>query len=73
MKGYVDFIISNRVIAANLGRDAALSYTVTRAGATSISQVLTLTIDPLAEQVLDLVNVPRRRTASSTPTWRIVQ
>ena len=59
MKGYVDFIISNRVIAANLGRDAALSYTVTRAGATSISQVLTLTIDPLAEQVLDLVNVPQ--------------
>ena len=40
VKGYVDFIIGNRVIAANLGADAELSYTVTRAGATTASQVL---------------------------------
>lgn len=57
--GYVDFRIDNTVIAANLGRTATLSYTVTRAGANSSSQVLTLSIDPLSEQALDLVTVPQ--------------
>ncbi|WP_256578762.1 YncE family protein [Pseudomonas sp. NS1(2017)] len=57
-RGHVDFNVSNQVVAANLGRNARLSYTVTRAGATTASQVLTLTIDPLAEQVLDVVSVP---------------
>lgn len=57
--GDVDFILDNRVIGANLGRTAELSYDVIRANATTHSQVLTLTIDPLAEQALDLVNVPQ--------------
>ncbi|MBS7676215.1 hypothetical protein KIN13_22755, partial [Vibrio cholerae] len=51
--------LDNRVIGANLGRTAALSYTVTRAGATTHSQVLTLTIDPLSAQALDLIRVPQ--------------
>lgn len=59
VQGYVDFILDNRVIGANLGRNAALSYTVTRAGATTHSQVLTLTIDPLSAQALDLIRVPQ--------------
>ncbi|MBN2990800.1 YncE family protein [Pseudomonas cedrina subsp. fulgida] len=57
--GYVDFAISNLVIAANLGKTAALSYTVTRAGATTPSQVSTLAVTPLPAQLLDLVSVPQ--------------
>lgn len=59
VKGYVDFILSNKVISANLGQKAVLSYIVTRAGADTASQLLTLTIDPFQEQVLDLVTVPQ--------------
>ncbi|WP_248749615.1 YncE family protein [Pseudomonas sp. MWU15-20650] len=59
VRGYVDFILDNRVIGANLGRTAELSYDVIRANTTTHSQVLTLTIDSLAEQALDLVSVPQ--------------
>ncbi|MGZ0718147.1 YncE family protein [Pseudomonas palleroniana] len=58
-EGYVDFPVSNLVIAANLGKTATLSYTVTRAGATTLSQASTLTVDPLPSQLLDLVSVPQ--------------
>lgn len=59
VRGYVDFIQGHRVIGANLGRTAELSYDVIRANATTHSPILTLTIDPLAEQALDLVSVPQ--------------
>lgn len=60
MLGYVDFQVQDIVVGANLGLDALLSYTVTRAGATSApSQVLVLSVEALPEQLLEVVSVPQ--------------
>ena len=58
-QGCVYFTVGNLAIAANLGKTAVLSYTVTRAGATTVSLVSTLTVSPLPAQLLDLVSVPQ--------------
>ncbi|TFY96065.1 YncE family protein [Pseudomonas nabeulensis] len=57
--GYVDFSISNHVIAANLGLQASVSYIVTRGGASTSSQILSLTVETLPAQHLDRVSVPQ--------------
>lgn len=59
-QGFVDFTLGNPVVAANLGRDAQLSYILTRSGAPlPTSEVLTLSVDNLPEQRLDGVSVPQ--------------
>ena len=57
--GHVDFSLSNQVIAANLGRQASVSYIVTRGGASTSSQILSLTVETLPAQHLDRVSVPQ--------------
>ncbi len=57
-QGFVDFSWSNTAIAANLGQNCTVYFKVTRAGGTTESPKLTLEVEVLSPQLLDLVTVP---------------
>ncbi|VVQ35152.1 hypothetical protein PS943_04141 [Pseudomonas fluorescens] len=56
--GFVDFIVANQTIAANLSKPCIVRYEVARAGATTPSKNLQLAVQALPSSVLNLVSVP---------------
>jgi YVTN family beta-propeller protein len=57
-QGYVDFIVSNTAIAANLEQPCVTHYEVKRAGASKPSDKLEVEVQALPSSALDLVTVP---------------
>lgn len=62
--GYVDFLASNTAIAANLDGDCEVYYQVTRANGQTDSVKLTLKVQMLPAQELDLVSIPEASGAT---------
>lgn len=58
-ENYTRFTVSNEFVGAYLGEDCKVFYNLIQTGRTDKSQELTLTVQALAEQELDLVSVPQ--------------
>lgn len=57
-ENYTSFTVPNSFVAAYLGGECKVFYNLLQNGGTTKSEELTLTVEALPEQVLDLVSVP---------------
>ena len=72
---YISFTVSNRFVGASLGTNCQVFYEVERDGAITTSDVLTLEVQSLPAQELDLVSIPEAASGvvetSKTYTVRV--